>query len=162
MPVTYTKTVWKGHVVQYPRRYHETDQDGETLHTPAFGTVVEQGTPFTPETMNNIENGVADCAALVNELEQTKIGEALFAATIPTTGWSGSQAPFTRTLTVNGILATDTPIIDVSLTGNYVTDMNICEAWSCVQRIVAAANQLQITADSVPTTAIPIKVRCLR
>ena len=162
MPVQYNKTLWKGHVVTYPRRYHEETQDGETLHTPAFGTVITEGTPFSPDNMNKIENGIEAVSALANELENSKASTALYTVTIPTTGWTGTAAPYTRAITVNGITSADAPVIDVKLTGNYQNDVLICDAWASIQRIVTGSNKITVTAELIPEIAIPIQVRCIR
>ena len=89
---------------------------------------------------------------------------ARFTATIPATGWTSqsSGAYYTINVTLSGILATDTPDISIVQTGTWATDEAIRDAWACITRIVAAANQLQITADSIPSRAIPIQVRCIR
>ena len=95
--------------------------------------------------------------ALANKLKT-------FTANIPATGWTSqsSGAYYTINLPLSGILATDTPDIGIVQTGTWATDEAIRDAWACITRIVAAANQLQITADSIPGRAIPIQVRCIR
>jgi len=325
--VSYTKKTWTNHVVQYPRRYEETTQDGFIKHAPKFGTIIQQGTPVKAEYMNNIEQGVKDCADAINDMDQTLNGKqdeltfdstptadsanpvtsggvkaaldgkqdsltfdstpttnsenpvtsggvkaaldqkqgtltfddsptagsnnpvksggiktaldgkqgtltfddaptansnnpvkskgiktaldgkqntltfddtptansdnpvksggiraaldslqsstetALenkvksFTATIPATGWTSqsSGAYYTISLTVNGILSTDTPDIGIVQTGTWSDDEDIRDAWACVTRITASANdQLTITASEVPSVAIPIQVRCIR
>lgn len=88
----------------------------------------------------------------------------MFTATIPSTGWTSqsSGAYYTINLTVSGILATDKPDISIVQTGTWATDEAIRDAWACITRIVTAANKLTITADSIPSRAIPIQVRCIR
>lgn len=87
-----------------------------------------------------------------------------FTASIPATGWTSqsSGAYYTRNVTLTGILATDTPDISIVQTGTWATDEAIRDAWACITRIVTAANKLTITADSIPSRAIPIQVRCIR
>ena len=350
--VSYTKKTWANHIVSYPRRYEETTQDGFIKHTPKFGTVIQQGTPIKAEFMNNIENGVKNCADAINLLGEqvdgidenirgkqdaltfddtptaesdnpvtsggiktaldTKQGTltfddtptagsdnpvkskgiksaldtkqdtltfdetpkansnnpvkskgiktaldgkqdaltfdstptanssnpvtsggvkaaldtkqatltfddsptsgsdnpvkskgiktaldgkqdaltfdstptanstnpvtsggvkaaldskvASFTAAIPSTGWTSqdSGAYYTITLTVSGILASDTPDIGIVQTGTWATDAAMRDAWACVTRIVATANELQVTASDIPGVEIPIQVRCIR
>lgn len=87
-----------------------------------------------------------------------------FTASIPATGWTSqsSGAYYTINVSLSGILATDKPDIGIVQTGTWATDEAIRDAWASITRIVAAANQLQITADSIPSRAIPIQVRCIR
>ena len=162
MPVQYNKLVWRNHVVQYPRRYHEEEQNGEIKHTPAFGTIIVQGTPFNANNMNRIDNGIEAVSALANELESSKASTALYTVTIPVTGWTGTAAPYKRAITVNGITSADAPVIDVKLTGNYQNDVLICDAWASIQRIQTGSNKITITAEMIPEIAIPIQVRCIR
>lgn len=163
MPVTYEPTLWKNHIVRRSRTYTSvTNADGSRTDTPAPGEVFQQGTRLNEINLNHMERGISDCAEAINQLEKVKISQTTYNATIPTSGWTGSTAPYTLQLTVNGILVTDTPIIDIVQTGTYSTDVQICDSWSAISRIVTRANGLTITADLVPSVAIPIQVRCLR
>ena len=138
------------------------NSDGSRSDTPAPGEIYQQGTPLNEANMNNIEEGIVACADACNELEKVKLEETIYTASIPTSGWTGSAAPFSRQITINGILAADTPIIDIVQTGNYSMDTQICDSWALISRIVTRANGLTITADAIPSVTIPIQVRCLR
>ena len=163
MPVTYERTQWKNHIVRRSRTYTAvTNADNSRTDTPAPGEIFQQGTPINETNLNHMEQGISDCAEAINDLEEVKVEETIYQSTIPTSGWSGSAAPYTLQLTVNGILTTDTPIIDIVQTGTYSNDVQICDSWSAISRIVTRANGLTITADVIPSIAIPIQVRCLR
>lgn len=81
---------------------------------------------------------------------------------VPITGWNGSTAPYTRSLTLNGILATDKPIIDIIPTGTWATDEAMRDSWACIRRISTAENKLNLEADGIPETAFTLQVRCIR
>jgi len=219
MLVDYSKIGWKNRIIQRPRTYQETtNSDGSVTHTPAPGTVLQEGTPRSAETMDHMDQGIKDCADAINGLEGdldgvrtslgqydtrirnneraitdiqsvderqsgllaeltaahnalaedveamdgAKVEQAIYTATIPTLGWSGNAAPYTLTLTVSGILATDIPLIDLVQSGEWATDEQRRESWAGITRIVTAANQLRLTAAYKPTVALPIQVRCLR
>lgn len=85
-----------------------------------------------------------------------------YTVNIPNAGWSGNAAPYKKTVTLTGILATDKPIIDAVQTGTWATDQAVREAWACITRISTAANQLLIEADSIPETSFYVQVRCIR
>ena len=86
----------------------------------------------------------------------------LYTATIGTS-WSGSAAPYTQTITVSGILATDTPIVDVNLSSvTYANKDAVIEAYSKVYRITTAANSITVYADEATTTSIPIQLKVIR
>ena len=163
MPITYTPTVWRNHIPQRSRTYTETiNEDGSRTDTPAPGEIFQQGTPLNEVNFNKIEQCLVECVDACNNLEETKLEETIYNASIPTSGWSGSSAPYTLQFTLNGILASDTPIIDIVQSGNYSTDTQICDSWALISRIVTRVNGLTITADAVPSVAIPIQVRCFR
>ena len=158
--VVFNTVRWKNRLVEYPRRYKETEQDGSILHTPDPGIVAEAGTPLNAQNMNRIEQGIADCAAAVNG----KASQMEFTATIPMTGWTGNETDgYTRSITVTGMLATDTPIIDVNLGGRTLSQIDaILDAWACVVRISTSAGRITVLADDIPAAAIPIQGRCIR
>lgn len=70
MPVIYNRTIWRNRVVQRPRTYEEeTNLDGSVTHTPAPGTVLQEGTPLNEDNLNHMEAGIAATAAAINALE---------------------------------------------------------------------------------------------
>lgn len=163
MPVTYTKTSWTDRILQRPRTYtHTENEDNSVTHTPAPGLVIQEGTPRSAQNMNHIEQGVKDCADAINDLEANAVKEKVYTITIPATDWTGLTAPYTKTVTASGIKASDTPIIDVALTGNYATDQTMCDNWSQVYRITTGSNSITVYAHNIPTAPIVVKVRCMR
>ena len=163
MAVSYTKTEWTDRVVQRPRTYTHTENEDESVtHTPAPGIVLFEGTPRNALNMNHIEQGIKDCVDAINAIETGKVGEVVFSVSIPATGWSGNAAPYSKNIAVPGMLATDSPIVDLALTGNYANDQTMCDNWSLVYRITTSANAITVYANDVPSAAISIKARCLR
>ena len=84
-----------------------------------------------------------------------------YTVTLDTT-WSGDTAPYTKTQTINGILATDAPLIDLVPSATFADATKQENAWANVYRAVAAANQITFYAKAKPTVAIPLQVRCIR
>lgn len=84
-----------------------------------------------------IENGVS--------LETKYTQVSTYHATLPAYGWSDS-VPYTQTVSVQGILATDNPFVDVDVSSALDSDsgLAITEAWSFIGRITA--NEGTITA----------------
>ena len=76
------------------------------------------------------------------------------------TSWSGSSAPYTQTVTVSGLLATDTPILDVvTSTSNYENQET---AWSKVFKAVSSANTITFYAKEKTETSLSIQVKVVR
>ncbi len=91
----------------------------------------------------------------------TKATTVTYTGTVSTT-WTGSSAPYSQMITINGILATDNPIIDVVLSSTWATAILQSEAWTKIQRIVTSANTLTVYATEATTTAIPIQIKVVR
>lgn len=78
------------------------------------------------------------------------------------TSWSGS-GPYTQTVSVNGLLSTDNPIVDVVLSDNSVSSKAVIEAWSKVSRIVTNNGSITVYCyDSAPTISIPVQLKVVR
>jgi hypothetical protein len=85
-----------------------------------------------------------------------------FTATIPTTGWSGS-GPFTIAVTLNGILSTDKPLVDLDTSGITYSNLNTHNVdFGKLYRVVTTTNTLTFSSTGVPTLAIPITIRVVR
>lgn len=78
------------------------------------------------------------------------------------TNWSGTTAPYTKTVTVSGILSTDNPTVDVVMSGTYATDESRVENWSYIYRIVTGTNSITVYALEKPTVSLPIQLKAVR
>ena len=76
------------------------------------------------------------------------------------TSWSGSAAPYTQAVTVNGILATDTPILDLVTTTSGYSDEET--AWSNIFKAVASTDIITFYAKDKTTKSISINVKVVR
>lgn len=95
------------------------------------------------------------------------LGEAVsveYSGTLAADGWTGteSEAPFTQAVTVIGVLATDSPIIDLVPSNVYATAVAEDTAWGSIYRAVASANAITFYAKEEPTVALTFKARCIR
>lgn len=76
--------------------------------------------------------------------------------------WSGSAAPYTKEQTINGILATDKPLIDLVPSATFADAEKQTNAWALVYRAVTAANKITFYSKAKPTVSIPLQIRCIR
>ena len=93
------------------------------------------------------------------------LGEAVsveYSGTLAADGWTGTEAPFTQAVTVTGVLATDSPIIDLVPSNVYATAVAEDAAWGSIYRAVASANAITFYAKEEPTVALTFKARCIR
>lgn len=84
-----------------------------------------------------------------------------YTATLNTT-WSGSAAPYTKEQTINGILETDKPLIDIVPSATFADAEKQADAWALIYRAVTAANKITFYAKAKPTVSIPLQIRCIR
>ena len=81
-------------------------------------------------------------------------------ATIGTT-WEGS-GPYTQTVSVSGLLASDTPIIDLIASTNPETAEAEIASWAVIYRIDTANGSLTVYASEATTQAITIQILGVR
>ena len=101
---------------------------------------------------NRIEGNTADLDARVFRAT----------AVLPETDWIGSEAPYSRSITVPGLLATDSPIVDLVPSTTWATLLTEEEAWGAIKRVVAGTNSLVFYAAEVPLVSLDIKVEVHR
>ena len=89
--------------------------------------------------------------------------DTIYSGTFTTAGWS-SSAPYTQTLTINGILASDYPDAYVNLSSaTATTGPQLVQGWACIDRIATAANKVTAYCYSEkPTIALPAYFKVVR
>jgi len=102
----------------------------------------------------------AETRATLDELGHVNHG--VLTATLDTDGWTGSEAPFVQIQEVSGILATDVPIVDVVLSGDWEVDEARLEAWGYIYRIVTSNDSITAYAREKPDVALPLQLKVVR
>ena len=139
-----------------------------------MGTLTE--TSQWENTINQIEtgdealggtDGVVNTAPrqLANRTQYLKNGldaiKAIKTATITTT-WTGSSAPYTQTIAVSGITASDEPIIYPIYNANNAAAILERAAWGLIGTITTAADSIICTCfETAPITAINIHIKVI-
>lgn len=85
-----------------------------------------------------------------------------YTATIPYTSWTGSSAPFSKAVTISGIISSDEPIIDIIPTGTYATDITMQQNWGKIYRAVTSTDTITFYATAVPSADIYLKVKVIK
>jgi hypothetical protein len=90
-------------------------------------------------------------------------GKTFTGISAPSSGWTGS-GPYTNVITVTGLLATDSPIVDINLSSVTYADVpDVQSDWGLVYRVAAtAANQLTLYATDTPTKNFTLTVKVVR
>ena len=124
------------------------------IESEANKTIVEQ-------TTGTSTSSVMSQDAVTTQLNN-KATTNLYTATLTSSGWSSSD-PYTQTVSVSGILSTDTPIADVVLDVVTSTAMTQISAWMCVSKIETANGSITATClEEKPTIDIPIQLKVVR
>jgi hypothetical protein len=95
-------------------------------------------------------------------LDQLAVYHAMLTATLNAGGWTGTEAPFAQIQAVPGILATDVPIVDVVLSGDWEVDEARLEAWGYIYRIVTSNDSIIAYAREKPDVALPLQLKVVR
>lgn len=126
------------------------------------------------ELMNTFDSGtdIVTRASFNSRIEQAntnfvsgldgKATTVTYTGTLLSTGWTGSSAPYSQTITVTGMASTDNAITDVTQTGTYATDQTLLENFALVYRMVSGTNQVTAYANAIPTVDIPLQFKIVR
>ena len=112
----------------------------------ALALKADQSALATKANTADVEAAFAQIMPVINGKATAKPWDDI---EIPVSGWSAS-APYTQTVTVNGMLATYTPLADVIFDDN--ADDATIEAeesyYNCVKRIIAGDNSITLVCTS--------------
>jgi hypothetical protein len=81
-----------------------------------------------------------------------------------TTTWTGSEAPYTQVISIEGILESDKPSIDVDLSEvlTYSDMLDLLDEWAQVYRITTENGQITVYSQSITNLTIPINIKVVR
>lgn len=124
--------------------------DGLTVDTT---TMQAQFSAFLAKIQNDLANIEAGSGLVTRQTYTATLG----------TAWTGSAEPYTQTISVPGILATDMPHITPVYSTDNATAFAQKEAWNCVSKGEAAANAVVFTClEERPQAEIPIQIEVIR
>ena len=83
--------------------------------------------------------------------------------TLTAAGWTGSAAPYTQTVNVTGVLATDKPVIDIEVSSTVQTGLDEIEQYSYISKAVAGAGSITFSCyEDKPDIALTVSVKVVR
>ena len=101
-------------------------------------------------------------ASAHSSLFQAKAERKLFSASLSTT-WSGTAAPYTQTITVSGILASDTPHVVPVFSTNNDTAIGELEAWALINKAIAGNGTITFSCfTEKPEVAVNLQIEVIR
>lgn len=151
------------------------DDDGSRTH---YGGTVTVDSTLSTTSVNPVQNqvlgniigntsisGIGDgtVTGAISSLN-TAIGnvETTYTDTLLSTGWTGSVAPFTQTISVTGILSSDNPILDAVLSSTYATGVSQATAWSGIHSATTSSNAIDFVFNVKPTIDIPFQAKVVK
>ena len=132
------------------------------------GATAEQGAKADSALQGVKVNGTlleADSQNIVDVIVSGGGGSSsvTYTAEIGTNWVAAETGEYTQTVVVNGILATDNPIVDVVLDTAKNTALSQLEAWSLISKIETSNGSITVTClEEAPTTAILIQIKVVR
>lgn len=84
-----------------------------------------------------------------------------FSVTVPA-DWNGAAAPYTKSVSVAGLMETDKPDVDLIPSDVFTEAEAQLEAWGYVYRGVTSENILTLYATDKPEVALPIQLKVVR
>lgn len=82
--------------------------------------------------------------------------------TLATADWAPTGKPMKQEIAVTGLLATDSPVVDIVPSVVFATAEAQLEAYGNIFRMVAGANTLTVYATEPTEVAIPIQIKAVR
>ena len=76
--------------------------------------------------------------------------------------WEGTSIPYTQTVSLAGLRSSDTPLVDVALSGTFSTDRKRLEDYAQIYRAQAGDGSLTVYAVGRPTASLPLHIMCIR
>lgn len=105
------------------------------------------------------ETNSASKAYILNK--PTLVTTNTYTVTVDTT-WQGTVAPFTKDLTINGLLATDNALVGLIQSSTYATAAKEQEEYSKLAKGITSANTLTLYADEKTTTNLSLQIKVVK
>lgn len=139
-----------------------TNRPNTTVYNDA-GAYMEVG--YYPPDATMRQEDIMSALDNVGNAAKEYVDAKHFLATVslPAASWVGDAAPYTQTVTVSGILATDFPHVTPVYSSTLATALAQKEVWSMVNMGVPGAGEITFTCfEDKPTVEIPIQIEVMR
>ena len=78
------------------------------------------------------------------------------------TEWSGTEAPYTQTITVSGMTSNDNPIVDVVPSTTFDTAKTQIAEYGKIYKITTSTNSITVYATEKTEEIVPIQLKCVK
>ena len=160
------KTNYKNDMFSGKRKYQVTENADGTISFDDVTEYVQSGDVFSADdinetnaAVNSLDNNLqvfsSETSQAISEIKSVKI------ISVPYSEWSNS-APYTQTVSVVGITASDTPVGDLYLgdNPNISTVSDRKKAWSCVDRFTTGDGTITLYCyEEKPTATFTMQLK---
>ncbi len=155
--MAFDKKTWVDRNVEHPARRKLTAVSGEANTydvVRAEGTITEVGDAFNAETMNDLEDRIANVVdPIANKMP-------ILTCTLGTS-WTqdSTNGYYYQNVTVSGITSSDTPILDVQTSGTLTNIKAQQTEWAKVVQATTYTNGIKFYATEATTTSLTILIK---
>ena len=108
-------------------------------------------------------NGKANSSHTHTASEVGAATTLLKTASVSASWTTNASGGYTQTVAVSGMLATDTPIVDIVLGSDVAANKLCIDAWGCISRVTTADGSITLYAyDNKPEVAFNIQIKVVR
>lgn len=129
-------------------------------------TGLASGSDAAISATDSLLSALAKLQAQVTSAKNTAGGKAvkvLYTSTLSTSWTANGSNGYMQTVSVSGVLASDTPVIGIVQTSTVATNQTLLENWALVSRITTSNNSITAYCyGDKPTVALPIQILCVR
>ena len=138
------------------------DSNGHVTKINTKTVTIPSQTTLSKSTVNSSYAMVGDISVSGHTITVTKKNPSTtYNANVGTT-WSGSEAPYTQTITVSGITSTDNPIVDVVLSSDYDTATTELQEYAKIYKITTASNSITVYATEKTENSIKLQLKVVK
>ena len=137
---------------------------GHPLPDPRKGLIMQAGIDMGGQALTGLKDPEADNDAATKKYVETYADSLhmLFTAALPASGWS-EAAPYTQSVAVEGILATDTPHYGVVYAADTATALAQKEAFAMVDDLDTADGTVTFTCfEDKPSVDLTVQMEVNR
>ena len=155
--MAFNKKTWVDRNVEHPARRKLTAVSGEADTydvVRAEGTITDVGDAFNAETMNDLENRIADSVdSIISKL-------TILTITLGTSWTQDSTNGYYYQSVSNGIItSSDNPVLDVVLSGTSANMQSLQKEWAKVLSATTYNNGIKFYAKEATTTSLTVLVK---
>lgn len=132
-----------------------------TAHNSGQASIVDSMTFETGNDQFSVKIDTAPTDDVIVDIAQSG-GSSYSEVTIPASAWAAKTAPYKQDVAVTGLLATDTPIVDIVPDATFATAEAQLEAYGVIYRMVAGDGTLTVYATEPTETDISIQLKVVR